>query len=51
MTVNICGLPHEVVEVEDAFNMDCHMDMIEYKDLVMQYTRASILNNNGRGNL
>lgn len=33
MKVNICGLPHEVVEIEDGFNMDCHMGMIEYKDL------------------
>lgn len=33
MTVNICGLPHEVIEIEDSFNVDCHMGMIDYKDL------------------
>ena len=36
MKVNICGLQHEVVEVTDHFNMDCHMGMIEYKDLVIK---------------
>lgn len=39
MRVNICGLPHEVVEVEDKFNMDCHMGMIEYKDLVIKINK------------
>ena len=39
MIVNICGLPHEVVEVEDAFNMDCHMGMIEYKDLKIKINK------------
>lgn len=39
MTVNICGLPHEVVEVEDVFNMDCHMGMIEYKDLKIKINK------------
>lgn len=39
MKVNICGLPHEVIEVEDKFNMDCHMGMIEYKDLVIKINK------------
>lgn len=39
MTVNICGLPHKVVEVEDKFNMDCHMGMIEYKDLIIKINK------------
>lgn len=39
MKVNICGLPHEVVEVEDKFNVDCHMGMIEYKDLVIKINK------------
>lgn len=39
MKVNICGLPHEVVEVEDKFNMDCHMGMIEYKDLLIKINK------------
>lgn len=39
MKVNICGLPHEVVEVEDKFNMDCHMGMIEYKDLIIKINK------------
>lgn len=39
MKVNICGLSHEVVEVEDKFNVDCHMGMIEYKDLVIKINK------------
>lgn len=39
MTVNICGLPHEVVEIEDTFNCDCHMGMIEYKDLKIKINK------------
>lgn len=39
MKVNICGLTHEVVEVEDKFNVDCHMGMIEYKDLVIKINK------------
>lgn len=39
MRVNICGLPHEVLELEDNFNMDCHMGQIEYKDLVIKINK------------
>lgn len=39
MTVNICGLLHEVVELEDSFNMDCHMGQIEYKDLKIKINK------------
>lgn len=39
MNVNICGLPHEVVEVEDSFDMDCHMGMIVYKDLKIKINK------------
>lgn len=39
MTVNICGLPHEVIEAEDAFNVDCHMGMISYKDLQIKINK------------
>ncbi len=39
MIVNICGLPHQVIEVEDSFNMDCHMGMIEYKNLVIKINK------------
>lgn len=36
MIVNICGVPHEVVECEDSFNMDCHMGQIEYADAIIK---------------
>lgn len=31
MTVNICGIPHTVVECEDKFDVDCHFGQIDYK--------------------
>lgn len=31
MIVNICGLPHKVVECEDKFDTDCHFGQIDYK--------------------
>lgn len=30
MKVNICGMPHKVVECEDRFNSDCHFGMIDH---------------------
>lgn len=31
MKVNICGVPHEVVECEDKFNLDYHFGLIDYQ--------------------
>ena len=31
MIVNICGIPHKVIECEDKFNADCHFGMIDYQ--------------------
>ena len=31
MIVNICGIPHKVVECEDKFNIDCHFGQIDFK--------------------
>lgn len=31
MIVNICGIPHRIVECEDKFNTDCHFGQIDYK--------------------
>lgn len=39
MKVNICGLPHEVVEKEDSFNIDCHFGQINYKDLTIKINK------------
>lgn len=39
MKVNICGLQHEVVEIEDGFDMECHMGMIQYKDLIIKINK------------
>ena len=30
MTVNICGIPHKVIEVEDKFDIDTHFGQIDY---------------------
>ena len=32
MIVNICGIPHKVIECEDNFNVDTHYGQIDYKD-------------------
>ena len=51
MKVNICGIPHEVVMKEDAFNAgDTHMGEIEYckqqirinKDMPEEITKETI---------
>ena len=31
MKVNICGVPHIVVECEDKFDVDAHFGQIDYK--------------------
>ena len=31
MKVNICGIPHKVVECEDRFDVDVHFGLIDYK--------------------
>jgi len=31
MTVNICGVPHKVVECEDKFDLDIHFGLIDHK--------------------
>lgn len=31
MKVNICGIPHKVVECEDRFDVDAHFGQIDYK--------------------
>lgn len=39
MTVNICGMPYEVVEVEDKFNTDLHFGDVDYKTCVIQINK------------
>lgn len=31
MIVNICGIPHKVIEYEDKFDADTHFGQIDYK--------------------
>lgn len=31
MRVNICGIPHKVIECEDKFDVDAHFGQIDYK--------------------
>lgn len=31
MIVNICGIAHKVIEVEDYFDSDIHLGQIDYK--------------------
>jgi len=39
MKVNICGVPHKVVEYEDKFDVDCHYGQIDYKDCEIRINR------------
>lgn len=39
MTVNICGIPHKIIECEDNFNVDTHFGMIDYKELVIKVNK------------
>ena len=32
MTVNVCGILHNVIECEDIFNTDAHFGQIDYTD-------------------
>ena len=32
MMVNICGIPHKVIECKDRFNVDTHFGQIDYKN-------------------
>jgi hypothetical protein len=31
MIVNLCGIPHKVIECEDKFNVDMHFGQIDYR--------------------
>ena len=31
MRVNICGIQHEIIEMDDNFDLDCHFGQIDYK--------------------
>ena len=37
--VNICGIPHEVIECEDLFNVDTHFGQIEYANCVIKINK------------
>ena len=39
MIVNICGIPHDVVECDDNFDVDCHMGMIDHKNAVIKINK------------
>ena len=38
-TVNICGVPHNVILCEDHFNVDTHFGQIQYKDCEIRINR------------
>lgn len=39
MKVTICGVPHEVVEVKDEFDSDCHFGQIEYSKCLIKVNK------------
>lgn len=40
MNVNICGIPHEVIECNDNFNLDLHLGEIQYGEGVIRVNKA-----------
>lgn len=36
MKIMICGIPHKVLEVDNAFNTDAHFGQIDYADAVIK---------------
>lgn len=45
MIVNICGMPHKVVECEDRFNSDCHFGMIDHLTCEIRINKDMTENN------
>lgn len=39
MKVNICGLPHEIIEVEDTFSSDCMLGLFEYNSMSIKINK------------
>jgi len=39
MFVNICGIKHEIVEHEDAFNIDAHFGQIDYMKCIIKVNK------------
>lgn len=39
MVVNICGIPHKVIECEDTFNDDVHLGMIDFKEALIKINK------------
>lgn len=39
MRVKICGVPHEVVEVKDEFDSDCHFGQIDYRECLIKVNK------------
>ena len=39
MRVKICGVPHEVVEVKDEFDSDCHFGQISYAECLIKVNK------------
>lgn len=37
--VNICGIPHEIKQTEDVFDVETHFGMIAYKECVIKLNK------------
>lgn len=40
MMVNICGIPHEIIEMDDNFDMDLYFGQIDYKKCEIRINKA-----------
>lgn len=41
MIVNICGIAHKVIEVEDCFDSDMHLGQIDYKKAEIRINKGA----------
>lgn len=39
MKINICGIPHEVIYVNDEFNIDTHFGQIDYGKALIKISK------------
>ena len=40
MIVNICGIPHKVIEIEDNFDLDVYFGQIDYKKCEIRINKS-----------
>ena len=39
MIVNICGIPHKIIECDDNFDLDTHFGQIDYQNAIIKINK------------